>query len=200
MKKLFALLLAAVMCLSLCACDGIVSDGASSGGATPGNAGRGKIKTITLTLENFNDYFELKEVLTVPTNAFGEVDKEKSVTIDTVYVLKPEYQEKFVTEWDYESAYSIEWTYINRCQEGVFDYDKNTYTLGDELRPTTDEESIYLWDPVEKTSMQKVELYSADRSFRVGSVLFTKWVSFEYCYVDEFKEVTRIAGTLYIYE
>lgn len=77
MKKRFALLLAAVMCLSLCACGG----------------GTQETETIEITTENWQDYFEVKLAATVYKNAFGEIDT--CFAYHYVY-LKREYRDKLV--------------------------------------------------------------------------------------------------------
>lgn len=231
MKKLFALLLAAVMCFSLVACGGgnessnnepQTNTSVSKQEATQPNAPTDSKEpqqsttpeaapdpkpaepvAIELTTENFLEYFELVEILDIPTNEFGEVDKETFVQIDTVFVLKPEYQERFVDDHDYRSSGAIEWTYRAYYREGDFDYDTNTYTLGKEL---TESDEFSFGNPEEKNDMDEFKLYNADSDIQVGSIVFVQikdgtiqWSS-NYCDIEEFKEILRVQGTLYLYE
>ena len=86
MKKLLALLLAAVMCLSLVACGGKEQ----------------KTETIEITLENWQDYFEVKLAATVEKNDFDEIE---ICFADHYVYLKSEYRDK-LAEADVAFAWS----------------------------------------------------------------------------------------------
>lgn len=77
MKKLFVLLLAAILCLLLVACNG----------------GAVKTETIEITAENWQQYFEVKLAATVHKNDFDEV--EMCFANHYVYV-KQEYRDRLV--------------------------------------------------------------------------------------------------------
>ena len=79
MKRLIALLLSAVMCLSLAACGGI----------------GGKTEVVELTLDNWKDYFELTVIEHYETNGFGEVER---LEIRQELVVKQEYAEDVVCD------------------------------------------------------------------------------------------------------
>ncbi len=89
MKKWLALLLAVALCFSLMACgggssaengsdsggDNTLGDGNSSGdGNSPGGTGKDKVTKVELTLDNWQDYLEIKEFFSIVYNAFNEVD------------------------------------------------------------------------------------------------------------------------------
>jgi len=202
MKKGLSLILSVAMCFSLVACDSrneTSSNNEPQQSTTPEATHDPKPAepvAIELTTENFTEYFELVEILDIPTNEFGEVDKNKDASIDFVFVLKPEYQEKFVDDRDYKSSYVIEWSYISRSQEGTFDYDTSTYTLGKEL---TTADKYYAIDPKESTDMDEVKLHNADSDLLVGEWIFAT-SNGPICYIEEFKEILRVQGTLYLYE
>jgi len=158
---------------------------------------------VEITKENYLQYFDLKEELEIPTNAFGEVDKSKAVRISTQLVLRPEYQAKFVKGQG--SSYAIEWTVSQSNWASVYDYDTNKYTYGRPLGSADD--GRYFSDPSDKTSMKTVKVYTADTTLELALKLFyaepmeLKTGAIQgYCYIDELKEVLRIQGTIYLYQ
>lgn len=105
MKKLLALLLAAIMCLSLAACgNGKTEDnsGTSQGQTTdnspqdtdePSNAELTE-QTIEITLDNWQEYFEINQYLSVRylTNDFDEA-VTTMLALNTILELKEEYSD-----------------------------------------------------------------------------------------------------------
>lgn len=90
MKKLLALLLAVVMCASFVAC----------GGEETNNTGSQKQeeKTIEITMDNWQDYFEIKQCLGsyITTNEFDEF-AEASYDLTTFFTVKEEFVEDVVS-------------------------------------------------------------------------------------------------------
>lgn len=118
MKKWIALLLVAVLCLSLAACgdskaqdnsgtaQGQTADnstqntGEPSGADVPQDTGEPSDaepteQTVEITLDNWQDYFEIKQYLSgyIGTNDFGEPDHVEYY-LSTMFTLKEEYAEK----------------------------------------------------------------------------------------------------------
>lgn len=142
MKKILALLLAAVMCLSLVACGGKEQ----------------KTETIEITLENWQDYFEVKLAPTVYKNDFDEIDR--CFAHHYVY-LKSEYRDKLVEAdvafgWNSEGyglglfTYNLETGDLSRSDfdyqseflgihtDGTFSYKYNTETQKHYAKINTD--------------------------------------------------------------
>lgn len=90
MKKIFALLLAVVMCLSMAACgsekDVVTGYEVSTGDATPAlnlNVVNKHITRVELTVDNWRDYIKeySYDVEIVEKDAFGEITKTEQVTV-----------------------------------------------------------------------------------------------------------------------
>lgn len=105
MKKILALLLAAVLCFSVAACgNGGQADNSGSGQGTEQNATNefkrettedgevviskkefaSYITQVKLTAENWKDYFHIAEITTEERTAFGEVESTETSTECTV--------------------------------------------------------------------------------------------------------------------
>lgn len=72
MKKAISLLLALVMCLSLCACGG-GNDAPETQETTLPPETEPKIKTIEISMDNWQDYFSIESDVSVSKNDFGEL-------------------------------------------------------------------------------------------------------------------------------
>ena len=105
MKKAISLLLALVLCLSLCAC------------------GK-KTETIEITTENWNEYFTIEQVETWQENAFGEYDNLK---IDLVLSIKDEYAERVVEKQD--TTLIIAFSCDGAVKGANIDYASQKYTI-----------------------------------------------------------------------
>ena len=118
MKKWIALLLAAVLCLSLAACGKSTTEenSGTTQGQTADNSTQDTVEpsdtdvpqdtgvpsdaepteqTVEITLDNWQDYFEIKQYLSgyIGTNDFGEPDHVEYY-LSTMFTLKEEYAEK----------------------------------------------------------------------------------------------------------
>lgn len=93
MKKIISLLLVTMMCISLCACGG-------SGDSSTGNGGIFKEKKeIEITMDNWQEYFEIKydiETVELQKNAFDEIEDVQLRNSGTKFCLKEEYIDSFV--------------------------------------------------------------------------------------------------------
>lgn len=110
MKKLLALLLAAVMCLSLAAC------------------GK-KTETIEITTDNWQEYFELQYTDTWSLNAFNEYDDVKR---DVILVVKEEYASRLAD--NDENTLIIDFSCDTSIWSATVDFEAQTYTLTGEKR------------------------------------------------------------------
>lgn len=110
MKKILALFLTAVMCLSLVAC------------------GR-KTETIEITTDNWQEYFELQYTDTWNLNAFNEYDDVKR---DVILVMKEEYISRLAD--NDENVLIIDFSCDTSIWPATVDFEAQTYTLADKMR------------------------------------------------------------------
>lgn len=137
MKKLFALLLAAVLCLSLAACgDGKVETNADNSQEqntenTPNESEQVETEpqeqTIEITLDNWQEYFEIKDYLGViyDTNAFDEVT-DSVLTFYTILESKEEYS-------DYVADVAVEYSMDFYGSDIVYNLDDFSFELIDSV-------------------------------------------------------------------
>ena len=118
MKKILALLLAAIMCLSLAAC------------------GK-KTETIEITTDNWQEYFELQYTDTWSLNAFNEYDNVKR---DVILVIKEEYASRLAD--NDESTLIIDFSCDASIWPATVDFEAQTYTIAGEKRKTEDFQEI----------------------------------------------------------
>jgi len=157
-----------------------------------------EIIAVELTAENFNEYFELIEEFDIKKNAFDEID---DVTVITNFVLKPEYQEKFVIEKDYISSYAVEYLNTNLLYEGSLDYINETYVLEKNLLNDLDKSQL------KRTDMKNIELDEANTACEVAAFRFDEPKQGEKegelkgdAMGFKFEEIIRVKGTLYLYK
>ncbi len=91
MKKLIALLLAAVMCLSLCACGGNNREDESTIHTTETKVQEKKLVTVEITLDNWQEYFEIRPCEDFSYNDFGDLTRHSE---DYALYLKDEHLAK----------------------------------------------------------------------------------------------------------
>lgn len=149
MKKMLALLLAAVMCLSLAACGGGQSStdnnsaqeqqtGTSTNDhevteadvSEPENT-EPQYETVALTLENWDEYFEITNDLIFAKNEFDEIWR---IDCNFYLELKPEYIEKCLGADDF--AIKIAWTSTSQADAAI-NYEDETYELTEDLAVNT---------------------------------------------------------------
>lgn len=117
MRKKIALFLATLMCISLCAC---------GGSETSSSSLFKKEQEIEITMDNWQEYFEEKEVISASSNAFDELEH---IAIHQVIALKDKYEiDKEKSEVDIEYKWHIE----EYCVD--FDTDTLEYTYGDKIK------------------------------------------------------------------
>ena len=194
MKKILALLLVAVMCLLLVACGnrtmpniGDNSDEqlnqAQPEGGNNENADAVtqdtelQYETVELTLENWDQYFEIADKLEIARDEFGEIWR---IQIGYYFQLKPEYSEKYLDLDGF--AAKIEFT--TALIDGKVNVEEETYEITQDLSTGT---SI-LWRS--HTVNRIGSFYSSVYDRRVGIERFTH---FPY----DFK-VTQIKGLLFV--
>ena len=109
MKKAISLLLALVMCLSLCACGE-------------------KITTVELTLENWNSFFEIKRINQWKEDAFGDVTSVESAVW---FCVKDEYIGKINID---DILLALEVTYQSADTTYIVDFLNKELTFGGSAR------------------------------------------------------------------
>ena len=146
MKKIMSLILALVMVFSLCACGGTATEETSGTNKETTNetteqsnkADDTKVddipKEIIITVDNWQDYFEIKEVPTWDYNDFDEIEEIGYYV--TAIVLKDEYANMEVSD---ETKLAFEYTAV--CKEVSFEGDIETLviTLGE---PDAESETV----------------------------------------------------------
>lgn len=172
MKKILALLLAAVMCLSLVACGGI----------------GGKTEVVELTLDNWQDYFELTVVEYYDLNAFGEVEK---LELQQHLCVKEEYADHVDCE---NVAFEIQPT-LQTVQITLNTADQS-YTSGEVIEEFMDD------------SPEIVELFNyASKGFKrhgYGDIIYSAYIkpngNDKFTYVPTLEQlgVIRVTGTITI--
>lgn len=102
MKKMLALLLAAVMCFALVAC---------GEGETPNtNDNSSTEQTIEITLDNWQEYLEINQYLSVcyHPNAFDEAVGEPTLTYYIILETKEEYS-NYMVDWWSDDGIAVEY-------------------------------------------------------------------------------------------
>ena len=145
MKKAISLLLALVMCLSLAACGNAEKPKQNetendSTGVSPNQTEytaptetEPKVQVVEITMDNWQDYFEIKQCVEgdVNTNAFDEFESV-AYYIYTVFTLKEEYAEKIDTD---ESQLAIEYSCNYKSRSYTLNATDFTYEItGDGLK------------------------------------------------------------------
>lgn len=220
MKKMLALLLAAVMCLSLVACGGSeentakiaeyesriaeleamlaerdaeierllaeneseVPQNTEQENTEPENT-EPQYETVELTLENWNEYFEITNELHFCRNEFDEIWR-----IDNRFYLKlkPEYEERCVGSDD-EFAIKIEWTETTSVNARI-NYEEETCELLEEPKSTDGNKTRYA-QVVDNIGDFKTSIFHKSK--------VTEKPGYFLHYPYDF-EVTKIKGLLYI--
>ena len=103
MKKLLNVLLALMLCLGLVACGGSSDTGTDGTSASNTNNKTDEPTVIDITMDNWQEYFEIKD--TVYVNPMGECRP------DTHFVLK-DTTNVFEVNFDVEASYVREWRYV----------------------------------------------------------------------------------------
>ena len=164
MKKLIALLLAAVMCLSLAACgNGKTEDnsGTSQGQTTdnspqdtdePSNAELTE-QTIEITLDNWQEYFEFRPVVHETKNSYNELTGmqviykffPKEAIAESIAVPDALDDDRIVFDVQYIDPYACIYRYdlnTKKLTVGEFAEDSSPYRA-DDLLPSYDESGTY---------------------------------------------------------
>lgn len=122
MKKKLVLLLATLMCISLCACGGTESTSGDNIDTQVENHSGSNIDTktekkIEITVDNWQEYFEIKREVNVHRDAFDEIT---SVGISEDFTLKEEFMDKIVS---CDIAIRL---LGSQCEQYMVKYDINT--------------------------------------------------------------------------
>lgn len=207
MKKILALLLAAVMCFSLVACGGTDTGSNNEPQTTESgtqqenedNAAENNeqqtsenntpnIVEIELTVENFDTYFELVEVPIFYENEFGETDE---MDLYQYYLVREEYNVSDMTD------FAIEYSCVWGRKDCEVDFTNLTYTLSD-FKDTTPPANVMTdrFYDIEVNGQERFG-FSIDGS---GKSVKKSYGSIgEVGYSVDF-EILRVKGTLFLIE
>lgn len=197
MKKKLVLLLATLMCVSLCACGGSeTSSGNNTDTKTEENGGLFQTeKEIEITMDNWQEYFEEKDVLSVKYNSFDEIEDiyfYKILTLKEGISVDP-YKSDIAVEANvhYEQYYvnidTDTWEFNFEEKKGDFEYSSseieefclNTYKQGDNEKQYYSVQFCRFGDNMVMTDKETQTTYV------------------ERIFIDD---ITRIKGTLVIKE
>ena len=141
---------------------------------------------VTLTLDNWQEYFTFTEEITSDTDAFGEL---YSISTRYYFALKPEYAEQLARYRT--STGAVEINYIPRTFYVTVDQQAGTYTLGEE-KGTSDEST---------STVRSLGMEGSSQIFR--REYYSDWFrpddtaeNTTQCPADQ--AVLRIEGTLYL--
>ena len=208
MKKKLVLLLATLMCVSLCACGGNeTSSGNNTDTKTEENGGLFKTKKeIEITMDNWQEYFEIKAVLNdfdFEKNAFDEIEDLEIEYGDagTAFCLKEEYVDKFVSA---DIAVEI---YTNQADGALFKWNMSTNDYEMEYLNDYDQSVSHFYEMVTNFSNQTYSEKMTDVECLIvpnGHMSSLGEIDGDivniYVLACPNSEVTRIQGTLVIKE
>lgn len=197
MKNKLVLLLATLVCISLCACDereGTNGDNTNTQKEESGGLFK-KNKEIEITLDNWQEYFEEKDILSVKYNSFDEIEDiyfYKILTLKEGISIDP-YKSDIAVEANvhYEQYYvnidTDTWEFNFEEKKGEFEYSSseieefcsNTYKQGDNEKKYYSAQFCRFGDNMVMTDKETQRTYS------------------ERLFIDE---IIKIKGTLYITE
>lgn len=153
MKKLIALLLAAVLCLSLAACgNGKTEDNSgTSQGQTTDNSPQEQ--TIEITLDNWKEYFEFRTVASVNKDSYNEITGmyvyykffPKETIAENIVAVEENGDDRIVFDVQYIDPYACIYRYDLNTQELTieeFTEGSSPYSA-DDLLPSEDKSGTY---------------------------------------------------------
>lgn len=200
MKKKLVLLLVTLMCISLCACGGNESSSGNNTTDTKTEENGGLLsqerREVEITMDNWQEYFEEKDVLSVKYNAFDEVED--------IYFYKILTIKEGITVDPYKSSVAIE---LNGHFEHYYvNIDTDTWKFNFEERkgdfeysPSSEIEEFGLH--TYKQGDNEKEYYSV-QFCRFGDNMVGIDKDTQRTYVERFfiDEIIRVKGTLVIKE
>lgn len=180
MKKFLALLLAAVTCLSLVACNNTPTEENEDSPSSTEHVAKDHIE---LTLENFYTYFEFKEEGYFTKDESGKVDE---LRFRHYYKLKDD-----VKINEPKSTVEIVYKHTASLRDIEFDLEKEKYTLGENSneKETIDNRKIKHLSKINEDEYA-ILLYQPVALSNNNDIFF---------YYSDF-EVTDVKGTLYFAE
>ena len=199
MKKKLVLLLATLMCISLCACGGSeTSSGNNTDTKTEENGGslsQGEGREVEITMDNWQEYFEEKDIVSARYNAFDEIE---DVIIHQVLAVK-----EGITIDPYKSNVAIE--YNGHTEMYYVKVDTDTWQVTFEERK---DEHVHNVSQVEEFGIKTYKQGDSEKTEfalelcgRVDHWLTTDTKT-QRTFIDKYfiDEITRVKGTLYIIE
>ncbi|MDO4500739.1 MAG: hypothetical protein Q4B60_05620 [Erysipelotrichaceae bacterium] len=182
MKKLFAMLLVVAMCFSLVACGNssemkeTSKNDVSKESVTEGSSEE-TVKTVEITTDNWQDYFEIVERAETIKNAFDEID---SMRQSAFIVLKNGYEMV-----GYNTDITVEYNYIMEWRHVEIDIEKGVLTIGELASNLESQEMNGMITNIFESETSLIDGYGRSGDAQT---------------VPTNIEITRIQGTLYYSE
>ena len=218
MKKILALLLAAVLCLSLVACGKSTTE--ENSGTTQGqttadspqdtdtsNNTELTEQTVEITLDNWQDYFEFRPDVHVLKNSYNEIRGMQVIfkflpkeAIAENIVDVGEDDDRIVFDVQYFDPYACIYSYDLNTQKltiGEYTEDSSTYSA-DDLLPSEDWSGTYdsIYDGgYFPTDGYRLNMYPLNK---YDDCTVTDTIIESYGYAYSSVEITRIKGTITI--
>lgn len=142
---------------------------------------------VEITNDNWQDYFEIKEVVSVGKNAFGEIDQFRS---DTSFRLKDTYG---VVNASLSSG-GVEYQYVFTCQDVTVDLENMTYELEGDVRNTSEHNNTT--EPRYSSDANDVRYYGVSISGFTANELDKDLTDTVWRPTDI--EILRVQATLYL--
>ena len=194
MKKRIVVFLASLMCISLCACGGTESTGGNNANTQKEESG-GLFKTekeIEITMDNWQEYFEEKEVLSLKYNAFDEIE---DICFYKILALKEGITiDPYKSNVAIEANTHIEHYYVN-IDTDTWDFEFEERKGDFEHAPTSKIKEFFT-HTYEQGEYYSVEFYTVAENY-VGTEKETERTFVERYFIDE---IIRIKGTLTVIE
>ena len=176
MKKTLSLLLALVLCLSLCAC-----------GETE--------TTVEIAMENWDNFFEFKEIELWHENSFGEID---GLEIMPVICVREEYVDRIILQ---KTQVAVEYSTMYTPYYIKIDFENKTYEWGNDYSPESeDAHTAFTSDCMLFTEYTDEELHtvsSVDGSMLLKDTIFEDEYGQNYA-TRRITTITRIQGTIVV--
>ena len=171
----------------LLCCNEIEESGTIISFSTPAYFCAEKYTTVTLTMDNWQEYFEFTESSSIGRNGFDELT---SIYTSYDFTLKPEYAARLSSCLHSEGAVEIQ--HLNREVYVTVDAANGTYAIGAE-------KDVY---SERSTEVRNFEVSYSDNKFNANYASFSvsqlSDPSKTYTTIPSEQEILRIQGTLYL--
>lgn len=181
MKKILALLLAAVVCLSLVACNNDKSSEDPNEGTT--NKAEVTLGEVKITADNFDTYFEFVEEAFFTKNTAGQID---ALRHRHYYQLKEHYNIDLS-----KSSIKLDYGYSYSTRKVNIDFKNEKFTLGDQVGEINEIKSYTINEISNRTYKDFAIFLLQPNHASIGDT--------ELMYFSDFK-LNSVEGTIYLIE